>query len=157
MEALPSVLITGILVGGIYSLIALPIVVIYKSSKIFNFAQGYMLLLLAWVVWAFSEQMGLPFWLSVILGLAVAAIIGVLVERLALRRLIGQPILSSIIVTLGLGALFGGIVFLFWGNITTECYSGFVAAEAIKLGPATLSFQHLIFFIISLALLAFSS
>lgn len=157
MEKLLSALLMGIIVGGLYSLVALPMVVIYKSTKIFNFAQGYMLMLLAWIVWAFTSQAGLPFWVSVVLGLVVAVVVGILTERLCFRQLIGQPILSSIIVTLALGTFLAGIVYFLWGNINAEVYPGFVSAEAIKIGPVTVSLQHLIFFFAALALIGIFS
>ncbi|MDP3910951.1 MAG: hypothetical protein Q8Q14_11230, partial [Gemmatimonadales bacterium] len=65
-----QLLLTGILVGGLYSLIALPIVVLFKSSKAFNFAQGQMLLVTAWLGWSLMVQLGL----GVAGGLAAAVV-----------------------------------------------------------------------------------
>ena len=157
MEVFLQAFIMGILTGGVYSLVALPVVLIYKSTKIFNFAQGQILLLGAWVAWAFMEQMGFPPMLSIFIALLVFILLGFLIELLALRKLIGQPILSSMIVTLCLGALLSGIVYLFWGTRTGEVYPPFIPPETLKIGFLSLSLQHVISFVIALALIGIFS
>jgi len=87
-------LLTGILVGGVYALIALGLVLIYKSSRVFNFAQGDLVMLGGFITWTLLAQFGLPLWASLPVALALAWVVGLLVERLALRPLIGQPILA---------------------------------------------------------------
>jgi branched-chain amino acid transport system permease protein len=149
--------VTGILVGGLYSLIALPIVLLFKSSKVFNFAQGQMLLLTAWLAWAFMVQLGF----GVIGGLAAAvvaaAVGGFLVERLALRPLLGQPLLTSMIVTLALGPFFTGVTMLFWGSKTTEAYPAFISSMPLRLGRLVLSVQHVVAFAAAMSLIGLFS
>jgi len=107
---LSSQIITGLATGGIYALVALGFVLIYKSSDVINFAQGDLLLVGAYVGWALSTA-GLPFPLAFVLTLIVAACVGLLIERIVLRPMIGEPIIAVIIVTLGLSSMLRGLVF----------------------------------------------
>lgn len=114
-QLFPQFFVTGLLQGGIYALVALGLVLIYKSSGVFNFAQGHLLLIGAYVSWWLTVEAGLPIWAGLVLALITAVLLGVLIERLALRPLIGQPILSTIMVTLALAQLMQGVVILVWG------------------------------------------
>jgi branched-chain amino acid transport system permease protein len=107
---LASQLITGMASGGIYALVAIGLVLIYKSSDVVNFAQGDLLLVGAYVGWALATA-GVPFPLAFCLTLAVSACIGLLIERLVLRPMIGEPAIAVIIVTLGLSSMLRGLVF----------------------------------------------
>jgi branched-chain amino acid transport system permease protein len=107
---LASQLLTGVASGGIYALVAIGLVLIYKSSGVINFAQGDLLLVGAYVGWALATA-GVPFPLAFCLPLAVSACIGLLIERLVLRPMIGEPAIAVIIVTLGLSSMLRGLVF----------------------------------------------
>jgi len=108
-------LITGLLVGSIYSLVALGLVLIYKASSIFNFAHGWLMLVGGLLCWSFFQEQGWPLWFSILAALALAIIVGLLIERVTLRPLIGQPVLTTIMMTLALAQLIQGIVMLIWG------------------------------------------
>ncbi len=119
----PQQIVTGLLNGGILALIALGIVLIFKSSEVFNFAQGHMLMLGAYVTWWFSggnqvgnELVNLHPVLAFILALIVAIGVGFLVERLALRPMSGQPLLSIVLMTLGLALFLEGVISLLFGT-----------------------------------------
>ncbi|HEX6385941.1 MAG TPA: branched-chain amino acid ABC transporter permease [Anaerolineae bacterium] len=119
---IPQQVITGILNGGTIALIALGIVLIYKSSEVFNFAYGHMVMLGAFLTWWFAggaetgrELFNLPLWAAIIMALIVAVILGLLIERLALRPMTGQPLLSIILMTLGLAQLLEGLASIFFG------------------------------------------
>ncbi|MBI5032231.1 MAG: branched-chain amino acid ABC transporter permease [Chloroflexi bacterium] len=114
-DLFPQFLATGLLTGGIYSLIALGLVLIYKSSRVFNFAQGHMLMVGAFVAWWFTEEQGWNVWLSFAAAIVVAVVMGLLIERLALRALIGQPILATIMMTLGLSQVLQGSTIIGFG------------------------------------------
>jgi len=152
-----QLLVTGVLVGGLYSLIALPIVVLFKSSKAFNFAQGQMLLLTAWLAWAFMVQLGFGVAGGLGAAVVVAAASGLVVERLALRPLVGQPLLASMIVTLALGAFLSGVTLLFWGSRTTEVYPAFISSAPLRLGALVLSLEHVIAFAVAMTLIGLFS
>lgn len=114
-QLVPQQIATGVLNGGVIALIALGIVLIYRASEVFNFAQGQMVMLGAFVTWWFSAEAGLPLWAATIAAIAVALILGFLIERLALRPMTGQPLLSIILMTLGLATFLEGLTAIFFG------------------------------------------
>src|SRR5713101_2671074 len=101
MEIFLQLLITGIMVGSIYALVALGWTLIYKSSGVLNLAMGELTLMGAYVSLQFYTW-GLSFPLSLLLTLVVGVILGLLVERIFLRPLIGEPILTVIMATAGI-------------------------------------------------------
>ncbi|MDX1612687.1 MAG: branched-chain amino acid ABC transporter permease [Candidatus Promineifilaceae bacterium] len=118
----PQQLATGILNGGILALIALGVVLIFKSSEVFNFAQGHLVMIGAYLTWWFSGGSGnggapfdLPLWAAILAAILVSALIGLLIERLALRPMTGQPLLSIILMTLGLALLLEGLTAITFG------------------------------------------
>ncbi len=117
-QLLPQFALTGLLNGGPIALIALGIVLIYKSSEIFNFSEGQMLLIGTLATWWFSaeEGLGLPIGLAIVLGLVVGALLGLAIERLALRPLTGQPLLSIILMTLAVAQILQGSAILVFGT-----------------------------------------
>jgi len=115
MTELLQYIANGFMVGGVYALIALGIVLIYKSTSVFNFAVGHMMMFGAFFCWTFIDAFKLPTWLGLPLCLIGGAALGLLIERLMMRPLIGQPILSSIAMTLVVAYLLGGIAMAIWG------------------------------------------
>ena len=103
---------TGLLVGGIYSLIAVSIVLVYKATRIFNFAVGEMLTLGGFVCYSFAVWFHFPLWLAMLCALIMAVFIGALVERLVLRPLLNQPILTIVMATLALSSLLSGLMLI---------------------------------------------
>lgn len=145
---------SGLMVGSLYGLIGLGIVVIYKATHVFNFAQGGLLMLGAYLAWCFMEQIGMPIWLALICGLISAVLIGFVVERFAMRRMVGQPILSLIIVTLAIQAFIDGVVTLFWGNNNYLVYPQFIPPNPVAFVNIILSLQHLIIFLVTVIVIA---
>ena len=102
--------LTGALVGAMYGLVALGIVLIYKTSGTANFAQGAIAMMGAYVTWVFAAGIGLPMWLAIAAALIVMFGFGMLVERTMLRRMIGQPIIMVVMLTFGIELLLRGAV-----------------------------------------------
>ena len=140
MDKFLQFLAHGIMIGGIYGLVALGLVLIYKSSRVLNLSHGFFLMILAWLCWSFTEQLGLPIGLSIVLVLAVSVVAGLGVERFILRPLIGQPILAIVTVTLALGYLLEGVAIMAWGA-DTKGLPEFIPRETIWLGPVSIA-QH---------------
>ncbi len=115
-QLVPQFAVTGLLAGGPIALMALGLVLIFKSSYIFNFAQGQLLLIGALLTWWFTVEIGLPLFLSILLALVLSALLGLIIERLALRPMTGQPLLTIILVTLGLSQVLQGSALLFFGG-----------------------------------------
>ena len=132
-QLLPQFAMTGLLAGGPLALTALGLVLIFKSTYIFNFAQGQLLLLGALFTWWFAVERGLPLWLAIILALLLSAVIGLLIERLALRPMTGQPLLSIILMTLGLSQVLHGLALLFFGGVQRNFPQIFSVADPYKI------------------------
>jgi branched-chain amino acid transport system permease protein len=116
MDRFIQLALSGIANGAIFALVALGFVLIYKSSDVINFAQGELLLIGAYLTYAMVEQFGLWWPAGVIIAVVLAAIVGVLIEQLVLRPLIGEPVISVIMVTIGLSSLLRAIVGAIWGT-----------------------------------------
>ena len=134
--------ITGVTVGMVYALIALGFVLIYKSSGVANLALGELVLLFSWVTYAMLVQFGLPYWLGFPLVIVAAIFVGWIIERFALRRLIAQPILSLIAVTLGAAYFLRGLITFIW-PWTISPMPKFFPQEPIHFGPAVVSQEYI--------------
>lgn len=126
IEALLQAIVSGILAGAIYGLVAMGIVIIYRSSGVFNFAHGAIILVGAFLFWTLISLAGLPLWACILIAFLVATVIGIALEFFALRPLLGHPILASIMMTLGLSMLFLGIYQVIWGNRGIVTFPGFM-------------------------------
>jgi branched-chain amino acid transport system permease protein len=131
-QLVPQFAITGLLIGGPIALNALGLVLIFKSSYVFNFAQGQMLLVGTLVTWWLSVEIGLPLWLAALLALALSALLGLAIERLALRPMTGQPLLSIILMTLALSQVLQGLALLVFGGVQRNFPRIFSAADPYR-------------------------
>ena len=107
--------LNGALLGLLYSLVAMGFVVIYRASKVFNMAVGEMLVVGAFLVWWAVQSRGMHPAMGIGVALAISVLIGLAIERLLFRRLIGESVFSMIMVTIGLLILMRGLVLLIWG------------------------------------------
>jgi branched-chain amino acid transport system permease protein len=118
MEETFKAIVLGICNGGIYSLLGISYVVIYKSTRVFPFSQAAVLIVGAYIMWFCLIAWHLPIWLGFIITCLAGALLGMVIERAFMRRLVGQPILASIVVTLCLMLLLRGVgIILGKGNI----------------------------------------
>jgi branched-chain amino acid transport system permease protein len=152
MELFLMTLTTGIMVGGIYALIALGWVLIYKCSGVLNLAMGELTLIGAYVSLSFYS-MGIPFLLSLLFSLIIGFILGILTERIFLDRLIGESTLTVIMVTVGLSFFFKGAVELMWGTDTRVFTPPVFPLEPIRIGPLFIGQVYLWSFIAAIVLL----
>jgi len=152
-----QVFISGLVVGSIYSLVALGFVIIYKATKVVNFAQGEMLMLGAYACFSLTVQHGLPFTAAFLTTLAFSLVLGLAIERLALRPLIGQPIISVVMVTIGLSSVLKSVVQLAWGT-QIRVFPQVLPADPVWIGGLPVAPVYIMAFVLSLALFgAFSA
>lgn len=128
-QLLPQFVVSGLLAGGPIALTALGLVLVFKSSYIFNFAHGQLLLLGALMTWWFAVERELPLGLSIVLALGLSAILGLAIERFTLRPMTGQPLLSIILMTLGLSQVLQGLALLLFGGAQRNFPQIFSAAD----------------------------
>ena len=152
MELFLMTLTTGVMVGGIYALIALGWVLIYKCSGVLNLAMGEMTLIGAYISLSFY-QIGVPFVLALLLSVLIGLVLGILTERIFLDRLIGEPVLAVIMVTVGLSFFFKGVIELIWGTDTRVFQPAVFPLEPLKFGPLIIGQVYLWSFIAAIVLL----
>ncbi len=111
LDLLPQLLLAGVVIGSIYALAALGFVLIYKSSRVINFAHGQVIATGAFIAFALTQS-GLNFWLAGLLAMLATFALGMLIERVFLRRMVGEPIISVIMVTIGLASVVDGLLHL---------------------------------------------
>jgi branched-chain amino acid transport system permease protein len=117
-----QLVISGISQGCIYGLIALGFVLIYKATETVSFAQGELMMLGAFCGLASMTFLGFPFWLAVLSAIAAMAAFGVLLERLVIRPILGQPAFSIVMLTIGIGYVARGLITMIPG-IGTETHT----------------------------------
>ncbi len=152
MELFLMTITSGVMVGGIYALIALGWVLIYKCSGVLNLAMGEMTLIGAYVSLSFYS-MGIPFLLALFLSLIIGLVLGILTERIFLDKLIGEPVLTVIMVTVGLSFFFKGTVELIWGTDTRVFTPPVFSIEPIHIGPVIVGQAYLWSFVAAIILL----
>jgi len=106
IQFLIQLLVNGLVVGTLYGVVAMSFVLIYKATQVVNFAQGELLLIGAWVCWVMLNKFQVPFWLGMPLTLVFMFVFGIAIQIVILRPMIGEPIISVIMVTIGLSTVF---------------------------------------------------
>lgn len=156
MELFIQLTLTGLTNGAILALAALGFVLIYKASDVINFAQGEFLLIGGYVVYAMIGQFGLAWPLAMIVTIAVAIGLGIVVEKLVLRPLIGEPIISVIMVTIGLSSLLKAIVSTIWGNLP-RAFPPFIPTTPVDVFGARIGADRLWAIVIAVVMLGLFS
>jgi branched-chain amino acid transport system permease protein len=145
--------VNGALTGVMYSLVAIGVVLIYKSSSVPNLAQGALTMLGAYMVLAFSTWLGAPLWLAIPLAMVAMFFAGMGIERVALRRLAGRPIIMILMMTLGVDIFVRATSLAVWGGSARPMPLG-ISDDPLFLGPLLLNRTYVVGAAIALALLA---
>ena len=153
MDVFLQLTVSGLSTGMVYALAAAGFVVIYKASDVINFAQGDLLLLGTYLVFFAIAQTGLPWSVGILVTVLLAVAVALAIERLVLRPLIGEPVISMIMVTIGLSSVLRAAVNAIWGP-APRSFESFLPAGDVALGPVTLSTGRLLSIPIALAVLA---
>src|SRR5258705_5439052 len=98
-----QLLLAGVAQGCVYALVALGFVLIYKATETVNFAQGDLMMLGAFFALTASVMMGWPYWATILFAVAAMAVVGMLLERIVLRPVLGQPAFTVVMITIGVG------------------------------------------------------
>ena len=149
-----QLVISGLVIGSIYSAVALGFVIIYKATRVVNFAQGELLMVGAYVCYAFLVQMHVPFWGALLLTIAFGIALAALVERLILRPMIGEPIISIIMVTIGLSLVLRSLVAVAWGTDILVYEPKLFPEEMVTIAGIPVSLEFVWCFLLSVFLLA---
>ena len=152
-DLLVQLLVNGTIVGMLYGVVAMCFVLIYKSTQIVNFAQGEFLLIGAWVCWAFLIKFELPFWAGFPLTLAFMMAFGVLLQMVVLKPMIGEPIISVIMVTIGLSMFFQALMKWIFG-VSAESYPQVFETQVVQIGGLNVEFAYILSLVFSVLIMA---
>ncbi|RJF91917.1 branched-chain amino acid ABC transporter permease [Noviherbaspirillum saxi] len=145
--------LAGLGTGGLYALTGLAFVIIYKATRVVNLAIGDMLMIGAYLFFAFSAGLGLPLWISVPAALLGVAALGALIERTMIRPMLGESPISSFMVTVGLSSILVGLVELIW-TADQRRLPEFLPTTPIQIGEAFLPPKIFYGFWIAVSLIA---
>jgi branched-chain amino acid transport system permease protein len=148
-----QLVVTGLAQGMVYALIAIGFVIILKCSEVFNIAQGHFVLIGGYLGFTFLVTFGLPIWAALGMAIVTAILMGLLIERLILRPLLGEPVLAVIMATIALSTILGGLATLLWGA-EYKAYHGLLPTITLKIGAISIPSESLIGLIVSIICMA---
>jgi len=158
MDLFLNFLASGLVIGSVYGLIAIGFAVIFKTTRVLNFAQGEVMMLVAYVSWSLATELDLSLPLLIPLAIVAAAVVGVVLERLFIRPMLGQPVFAIVMVTIGLAVFLRSLIVLLWGNAATS-FDVPMKGGLIEIGPVVLFTEQLfaivLFLVASLAIFLF--
>ena len=152
-SVLLQIVVVGIAAGGVYGLIALGFVLIYKATSILNLAMGEFMTLGAFVCFTALASFHLPFYLAFIITIVFAVLLGVVIEPLILRPMIGEPVISVVMVTIGLGVILKGLTYMIWGPVY-RAFPPIFPSKPLLLGPVVVPSGLLWGFLFAIATMA---
>ncbi len=152
-DLLLQLTLNGLIVGALYGVVAMSFVLIYKASQVVNFAQGEFLLIGAWTCWWLLTEFRLPFVWGFLLTLVFMTIFGVLLQVIVLRPLIGEPVISVIMVTIGLSIFFQALMKWMFG-VFAEPFPPIFETQAVRIAGLEVQSVYLLSLVISLAIMA---
>ena len=144
-----QLVVTGLSLGMIYALVAIGFVIIIKCSNAFNIAQGHFVLIGGYLGYTFLVTFGLPIWASLLLAIGTAIVLGLLIERLTLRPLVGQADLAIVMMTIALASILEGLATLIWGG-EYKTYHDVLPTISLKLGKISIPSESLIGLVVSI-------
>jgi branched-chain amino acid transport system permease protein len=148
-ELLFQLVLNGIIVGTLYGVVAMCFVLIYKSTQVVNFAQGEFLLIGAWVCWYMLVEFNMPFVVGFLFTLVFMMAFGILLQVVVLRPMIGEPIISVIMVTIGLSIFMRALVNWVFGQ-SAEAFPKIFEADSINIMGLNTQPAYLMSFFISI-------
>jgi len=152
LELLTQLVVNGVIVGTLYGVVAMCFVLIYKSTRVVNFAQGEFLLIGAWTCWALLVKFELPFYLGFPITLAFMLVFGILLQVMVLRPMIGEPIISVIMVTIGLSMFFQALVAWIFGGYT-KAFPTVFETKSVNIAGLQIETAYIMSMIVSLVIM----
>jgi branched-chain amino acid transport system permease protein len=142
MDLFLNLVASGLVIGSIYGIIAIAFAIIFKTTGVLNFAQGEVMMLVAYTSWSLATSLALPFWLLVPVTILAAALIGVVIEFVFIRPMSGQPVFSIVMVTIGLAITLRSLIIMIWGPDAAP-FDASVEGGLIEIGPVVLFTEQL--------------
>ncbi len=149
-----QLVVSGIVVGSIYALSALGFVLIYKSSRVLNIAHGQIIASGAFITYALTVKAGIPIYVSFPASMVITFFLAMSVERIFLRRLIGEPIISVIMVTIGLMSILDGLIYLTPFGTENFSFPAFLPTTPISFAGVSISWTQMVGVITTFTMIA---
>ncbi len=137
MDFVIQLVVSGVAIGTLYGFIGMGFAMIYRATGVVNFAQGELMMLIAYIAFSLSERVAMGFWPLMFCAMAIAVLLGLVVERLLIRPMLGEPVFSIVMVTIGLAVMLRALVVLIWGPDPQPLNLG-LDQRPIRIGPAGL-------------------
>jgi branched-chain amino acid transport system permease protein len=150
---LVQLLANGLIVGALYGVVAMCFVLIYKASQVVNFAQGEFVLIGAWACWWLITSLQLPFWIGFPVCLVFMALLGVAVQAIVLRPLIGEPVISIVMVTIGMSIFFQALLKWMFG-VFVQPYPQVFATKTVQIVGLNVETAYIMSLAISVVIMA---
>lgn len=125
---------TGLVIGSAYGLIAMGFALVYKATGVVNFAHGELVMLTAYISWSLSQAFSLSFLPLMVVTIPISMVLGLVLERVFIRPMLGEPVFSIVMVTIGLAVILRGVTIMIWGPDPHNFDAG-VTTEVIYIGP----------------------
>jgi branched-chain amino acid transport system permease protein len=148
-----QLILNGLIVGALYGVVAMSFVLIYKASQVVNFAQGEFLLVGAWMCWWFLTEWHLPFAVGFLFTLIFMTLFGIILQAVVLRPLIGEPVISVIMATIGLGIFFQALMKWIFG-VFAKPFPAVLGTERVSVLGLEIQSAYLLSLAISLVIMA---
>jgi branched-chain amino acid transport system permease protein len=148
-----QLVVTGLSLGMMYALVGISFVIIFKCSRAFNVASGQIVMLGGYIGYTFLIPLKLPVWAAIIASIAVAIVMGLVIERLALRPLLGQPALAVVMMTVALAGVLDGVAIMGWGGEYLT-YHNSLPEISLQLGSVSVSPSSVLAIIVSVIIVA---
>jgi branched-chain amino acid transport system permease protein len=150
---LAEIVLAGVGTGGLYALTGLAFVMIYKGTRVVNLAIGEMLMVGAYLCFGLASAMNLPMWLAILVAVIGSGLAGAVIERIAIRPMLGEAPISVFMVTIGLGSVLVGLVELIWTSEPRRLPE-FLPSAPVMIGGAFVPSKVFYGFLIAAALIA---
>ncbi|RYX85552.1 MAG: branched-chain amino acid ABC transporter permease [Bradyrhizobiaceae bacterium] len=151
-QFLLQLLVNGLVVGTLYGVVAMSFVLIYKATQVVNFAQGELLLIGAWVCWTLLTKYQVPFWVGMPMTLVFMFAFGILIQVVILRPLIGEPIISVIMVTIALSAVFQAALKWIFG-VNPQPFPRVFNSQAVTIGSLQIQTVYVMSLVVSVLMM----
>ena len=148
-----NLIVGGLAAGCLYAMVGIAIVIVLNITDIANFAQGEMAMLTTFFAYSLMESGGLPWWQAVSVALVFGLVQGIVIQQVVIRPLIGGPVLSAIIATLGLNIVLNSVAGLIWGHQTYTFPSPFAFSPPFLIGGVPVSVDSVVNIAVGLVLI----
>lgn len=145
--------INGLIIGTLYGMVAMCFVLVYKASRAVNFAQGEFLLVGAWLCWGFMHGLNVPLWAAFGMTMVAMTLLGMLIQVVVIRPLIGEPVISVIMVTIGLSIFFQAMMKWMFG-VWTAPFPEVFSSKSMNILGLNVQTPYIMSMLISLVIMA---